>query len=70
MLRKIFDIKATIITLLEGDDVDFEPLDDEALHLLEIEIGYKLEFLNNNLENLTFDIIEKIRKLLTKKGYL
>lgn len=64
-----FDILSTLTTMIEGDDVYFEPLDpeDEIFKIIGYDFDYDIE---EWVDSLTDEKAENIHTLLTEKGYL
>jgi len=67
-----FDIASTVQTMLEGDDVDFEPISDEEREKLENELGWDLDDLadSDNLEDTSPRNVYDVYKILVSHGYL
>ena len=67
-----FDIASTVQTMLEGDDVDFEPISDEEREKLENELGWNLDDLadSDNLEDTSPENVYNIYSILISHGYL
>ena len=67
-----FDIASTVQSMLEGDDVNFEPISDEERENLENELGWDLEDLadSDNLEDTSPENVYDIYTVLVSHGYL